>query len=168
MEKPQKAFNWTAFQKTLGYTDEELTIFKADPRRYNSAQRLFTREIADYNLIIEVVESKGCSCRLKPGDRLVFRCLSQLDLSSSAPNWCAHAFGPINLFASMAQDRFVSGLPIDDMTYNHFSCGDTGVRFGGWGQVIMKAYVEILRKPAQSAPKSPSESASKSNEEAQR
>jgi hypothetical protein len=137
-----KPFNWAAFQKTLGYTDEELEIFRADPRRSNSARRLFSKEILDYDLVVEVVESRGCSCRLAPGDRLVFGCLSKLDPARSSPNWCAHALGPIPQLASMAQDRFVSGLPVDGMVYSHFSCGDTGVRHGGWGQVILRARVE--------------------------
>ena len=134
-------FNWNAFQKTLNYTDEELEVFKADPKRTATAKKLFTPDIMKKDLIIEVVESHGCSCRMKPGDRLVFRALAQLDLERSSKNWCAHAMGPIPGIANMVQDRYASGLDINGMIYDHFGCGDVGPLRHGWGQVVMKAYV---------------------------
>jgi hypothetical protein len=137
----EQEFNWKAFQKTLNYSDQELEVFKADPKRSAAAKKLFTREIMKKDLIIEIVESHGCSARLKPGDRLVFGALSQLDLERSSKNWCAHAMGPIPGVANMVQDRYVAGLDLNDITYNHFTCGDTGPLRNGWGQVVMKAYV---------------------------
>lgn len=134
-------FNWKAFQKTLQYTDEELEVFKNDQKRSAAAQKIFTPEVAAKDLVMEVVESHGCSCRLKPGDKLVFKALSQLDLERSSKNWCAHALWSVPQIASVAQDRFVSGLPINDMIYDHFTCGDCGPMRHGWGQVVIKAYV---------------------------
>ena len=136
-----KDFNWKAFQKHLRYTDEELEVFKADPKRSAAARKLFSPDIMKKDLIVEVVESHGCSTGLKPGDKLFFRGLAILDLKRSCTNWCAHAMGPIPMLATLVQDRFVSGLDINDMLYDHFSCGDTGPMRHGWGQVIMKAYV---------------------------
>lgn len=136
-----KEMNWQAFQKHLRYTDEELATFKADPKRAAAAQRMFSPAIMDKFLIIEVEESHGCSCGLKPGDRLVFKNLSMLDTTRSTANWCAHAMGPVPLIATVAQDRFSSGLDINDMVYDHFSCGDVGPMRHGWGQIVMKAFV---------------------------
>lgn len=135
-----KDFNWKAYQKYLRWTDEDLEIFKADPKRAAGAIKLFSKEIMKKDLIIEVVESYGCSTGLKPGDKLYFLGLSILDTKRSVPNWCAQAFGPIPTAAAVAQDRFVSGLDINEMLYDHFSCGDVGPRHG-WGQIIMRAYV---------------------------
>ena len=133
-------FDWKAYQKFLRWTDEELEIFKADPRRAAAAKKLFGPEIMKKDLIIEVVESHGCSTGLKPGDKLYFTALSILDTKRSCPNWCAQAFNPIPTAAALVQDRFVSGLDINEMIYDHFSCGDVGPRCG-WGQIIMRAYV---------------------------
>ena len=135
-------FNWKAFQKHLGYTDEELEVFKSDPKRSAAAKRMFDPEIMKKDLIVEVVESHGCSAGLKPDDKLVFRALALLDLKRSTPNWCAHAMGPIPGIANMAQDRFVAGLDINGMTYDHFGCSDVGPMRNGWGQIIMEAYVD--------------------------
>lgn len=136
----KEEFNWERFQKHNLYTDEELEIFKKDPRRSTKVKKIFSREIAKKYLVVEVVSSHGCTAGMKPGDRLVFRGLGVLIPEKSSP-WCAQAMGEIGGFATMIQDRFVSGLDPNDMVFDHFSCMDTGVRCGGWGQVIMKASV---------------------------
>ena len=138
----EREMNWKGFQKHLRYTDEELETFKQDPKRAAAAQVLFSPAILKKDLIIEVVESHGCSCGLKPGDRLVFKALSMLDPARSTPNWCAHAMGPVPLIATVAQDRFASGQEVNDMIYDHFSCGDVGPMRHGWGQIVMKAFVQ--------------------------
>lgn len=132
-------FNWGKYQRHMRYTDEELNNFKSDARRADSTIKLFSREIAKKCLIIEVVESHGCTVGLKPGNRLYFRGLSVLDLKRSDP-WCISALGFLPAIANMVQDRYVSGLDPNDMVYNHVPCMDVGSK-SGWGQVIMKAYV---------------------------
>ncbi len=154
----QDDFDWKAFQKTLKYTDEELEIFRNDPKRAAAAKKMFSKEVLENDLVVEVTHSHGCSARLKPGDRLYFKALSLLDFERSTRNWCAHAMLPIPQLASMAQDRFVAGQHDTEMVYNHFTCGDCGVRAGGWGQVVMKAYLakrEPRRKPDESAGSTP-------------
>jgi hypothetical protein len=137
MEK--KEFNWERFQKHLNYSDEELEAIKSDPHKAKVSMKLFSSEMAKKRFVIEVVSSHGCLAGMKPGDRLVFNALGVLDPTKSSP-WCANAFGEIAGFANMIHDRFVSGLDLNGMIYNHFSCMDAGCG-GGWGQVIMKVYV---------------------------
>lgn len=139
-------FNWKGFQKRLKYTDEELEIFKNDPKRAALAKKLFTKDILEYDLVVEVTHSHGCSARLKEGDRLVFNALTALDMELSTPGWCPHAMLPIPQFASMMQDHYASGRLDDEIPYSSFTCGDCGVRAGGWGQVVMKGYVTKRNK----------------------
>jgi uncharacterized repeat protein (TIGR04076 family) len=139
----KKEFDWNRLQKHLKYSEEELRRFKEDPKKFRAAQRLFSPEAAKMDLIVEVVESHGCSAGMKPGDRLVFKALAVMDISKSSRGWCAQALGEIPGFANMAQDRFISGLDPNEMYINHFSCMDAGPRCG-WGQVVMKVYVEKL------------------------
>lgn len=134
-----KDFNWKKFQEHNCYTDEELLIFRADPRRVNAVKKLFSSEIANKYLVIEVVSSHGCTAGMKPGDRLIFKALGVLVPDKSSP-WCAQALGEIGGFANMAQDRYVEGLDPNGMVFNHFSCMDVGIKCG-WGQVIMKAFI---------------------------
>ncbi|HQM44084.1 MAG TPA: hypothetical protein PLB69_04675, partial [Smithellaceae bacterium] len=133
-------FDWKRFQKHNKYTDEEMKTFMNDPVRAKAAPMLFSPAILKKNLIIEVVESHGCSAGLKPGDKLVFRALGILDPSKSSP-WCAQAMGEFGGIANILQDRYAAGLDPNDSIWKYFSCMDCGPKYG-WGQVIMKAYVE--------------------------
>jgi len=135
----EKQFDWKRYQKYAGYTDEELEMVRSDPKRAKATEIFFSREMAKKCLIIEVVSSHGCMVGMKPGDKLVFRALGILDPKRSSP-WCAQAMGDIPSVANMVQDRFFSGLDMNDMVYDQFSCMDVGPK-GGWGQITMKAYV---------------------------
>ncbi len=54
-------FDWKRFQKHNKYTDEEMETFMNDPVRAKAAPMLFSPAILKKNMIIEVVESHGCS-----------------------------------------------------------------------------------------------------------
>jgi len=136
-----KEFDWKRFQRHLDYSDEELENFRGDPRKARAAPKLFSREVTKKFLVFEVVKSHGCAARMKVGDRLFFRGFAILDLKRSNPTWCAHALAAIPSIANMALDRYIAGLDPDDMVYNHIPCLDVGAEHG-WGQVIMKAYVQ--------------------------
>ncbi|RJR18708.1 MAG: hypothetical protein C4582_11295 [Desulfobacteraceae bacterium] len=133
------SFKWEKLQKYYGYSDEEMDALKSDPHKGPATQKLFSPEIAKKYLIIRVVSSHGCSAGMRVGDMLVFRALGVLMPEKSSP-WCSQAMGEIGGFANMAQDRFVSGLDPDDMTFKYFSCMDAGSKCG-WGQVAMRADV---------------------------
>ncbi len=135
----EKEFDWKKFQEHNKYTDEEMEIFKADPRRAKAAPKIFSKEIGKKTLVFEVVESHGCTVGMKPGDKLVFNGLGALNTKESS-RWCAQALDGIGGVATMIQDRFVSGLDLNDTTYEYISCGDVGAK-RGWGQVIMRYYV---------------------------
>jgi uncharacterized repeat protein (TIGR04076 family) len=137
---PEKNVDWKAIQKHFQYTDEELETLRAHPKWSKLAPEVFSEEFQKKYLVVEVVSSHGCAAGMRPGDRLLFKGLSLLDNERSSP-WCVHALGNIWGFANMVHDRFVHGLDPNNMVYNHFSCADTGLRFGGMGLVIMKACV---------------------------
>ena len=138
--KSDEEFNWKAFQKHNKLTDEELEVFRGDPKRNRVARKLFTEDIKKKLLVFEVTHSHGCSCGMKPGDRLVFKNMTILDPTRSSP-WCAQAFVGIEAFANMAQDRYCSDLDPNDMLWDMYSCEDVGPMHGGWGRVHIKCYV---------------------------
>ena len=63
-------FDWTAFQQEMGYSDEELAIFRANTK----AMRLLERvdKMAAWDIVAEVMEAPGCANH-KPGDKIRFR-----------------------------------------------------------------------------------------------
>lgn len=134
MEK--KPFNWLKFQESLGYTDDELEQFKADPRRRKAAEVLV--EANRRTVVAEVVESHGCAAGYRCGHRLE---MSVAGLVKS-PNACIFAVAPMTIHVAMAYDRLTEGLDPDGMWFNHFTCQDAGFCNGSWGRVAFKVSVE--------------------------
>jgi len=135
-------FDWKIVQEITGYTDEELEIFKSDPRRVATALNMIGRpEFGDQTVIIEVTSSKGCPKQLKPGDRLVFRRTCFLVTEKSDP-WCIFAMVNIPMIAGITHERWSSGLDLKEIFFDHISCtGGCGVGNGDFGRVVMKGYV---------------------------
>ena len=60
---------WRRFQKHMGYTDEEMKIFRSDPVKVKMVTE--TPEFTRCRVIAEVIESHGCHAQHKVGDRFV-------------------------------------------------------------------------------------------------
>ncbi len=56
---------WNFVQKHLGYSDEEMELFKSNPR--NSDVLLKAPELMNKTIVAEVVESHGCNSQHKAG-----------------------------------------------------------------------------------------------------
>ena len=56
---------WKRFQEHMGYTDDELEMFKSDPMRLKMVTE--TPEFVKKRIIAEVIESHGCHAGHKVG-----------------------------------------------------------------------------------------------------
>jgi uncharacterized repeat protein (TIGR04076 family) len=135
-ETGKKPFNWEKFQKNMGYTDEEMATFKADPRRRRAAEAI--PEANRRTIVATVVASHGCAAGFKKGDTIE---VSAAGIVKSC-NMCIYAVAPMTIHAAMAHDRIASGLDPNEMWFNHFSCQDAGFCNGSWGQVSFKVEVK--------------------------
>ena len=135
---PPEAF-WKGLQQHMDYTDEELEIFKNDPKRSKWAAPMAGPDIQNSTLIFEVVESHGCANGMKPGDRLYFQGSGLLEPERSS-KWCAHALLGVSGFSNICHNLILHGIDPNEMYADHFACLDCGTKYG-WGQVIIKAYV---------------------------
>lgn len=131
-----KPFNWDKFQQNMGYSDQELAEFKADPRRRKAAEALV--QANRKTIVAEVVASHGCAAGFKCGDTIE---VSAAGVVKSA-NVCIYAVAPMTIHAAMAHDRIAEGLDPDGMWFNRFSCQDAGFCNGSWGQVSFKVSVK--------------------------
>jgi hypothetical protein len=131
-----KHFNWEKFQKALGYTDEEMATFKADPQRRRAAEAVI--EANRKTVVAEVVQSHGCAAGYKCGDKIEITAAGLV----KTQNVCIFALAPMTVHAAMAYDRIMEGLDPNGMWFNHFSCQDAGFCNGSWGQVAFKVTVK--------------------------
>lgn len=130
-----KPFPWEKFQKNMGYTDEEIAEFKADPHRRKAAEAL--AEANRRTVVATVVASHGCAAGYQLGDTIEVSAAG-LVKGGSRPHNCIYAVAPMTLHAVMAHDRIADGRDPAGMWWNAFSCQDSGFCAGGWGQVAFK------------------------------
>ena len=72
-------------QKQLGYSDEEMAEFKADPRNQKVLEKGL--ELAGKTFVAEVVDSHGCASGHRVGDKIYFDGAGNL-LAKHAPKRC--------------------------------------------------------------------------------
>ena len=58
---------WDMMQKHLGYTDEEMKLFRADPK--NEHIMKLSPALMNKTIVFEVVKSQGCNSQHKVGDK---------------------------------------------------------------------------------------------------
>lgn len=134
---------WRRFQKHMGYTDEEMKVFRSDPQKVKMVTG--TPEFAKCRVVAEVIESHGCHAQHKVGDRLVMTAGGQLITEECPKRICIFALGPVFHIMPGIYERLISKSDPDFERFNIVQCTDVGLDKGGWGKILMKVYVEHPR-----------------------
>ena len=134
---------WKGFQEHNDLSDEEIEIFKNDPKRSHFVPKMADPDFQDWTMVVEVVSSHACSNGMKVGDKLYFKAAGGiLDMERSCKNgWCAHAFNCISGYVNIIHNLLHAGVEDPNVfIYGpHFGCVDVGTEHG-WGQVVMKVW----------------------------
>jgi uncharacterized repeat protein (TIGR04076 family) len=130
---------WGFLQKALGYSDEEMELFLADPRNREVLEKgagLFNKTI-----VVEVKESHGCFLGHKAGDKLYFDGGGAVITSRCPKKICTLALSALapQLFA--VAELYYAGIDPNDMRFSRVGCPDVGLACGGWGHVVMELSV---------------------------
>lgn len=131
---------WNRFQQHMGYTDEEMKIFRSDPMKVRMVTE--TPEFVKCRVIAEVIESHGCHAHHKVGDRFVMTAGGQLITEACPKRMCMFALGPVSHQLSAIYERLISKSDPEFKQFNIVQCADVGLDKGGWGKILMKVYVE--------------------------
>jgi uncharacterized repeat protein (TIGR04076 family) len=134
---------WRRFQKHMGYTDEEMKVFRSDPQKVKMVTG--TPEFAKCRVVAEVIESHGCHAQHKVGDRFVMTAGGQLIAEECPKRICIFALGPIFQIMPGIYERLISKSDPTFERFNIVQCTDVGLDKGGWGKILMKVYVEHPR-----------------------
>ena len=134
---------WRRFQKHMGYTDEEMKVFRSDPQKVRMVTG--TPEFAKCRVVAEVIESHGCHAQHKVGDRFVMTAGGQLIADECPKRICIFALGPIFQIMPGIYERLISKSDPTFERFNIVQCTDVGLDKGGWGKILMKVYVEHPR-----------------------
>ncbi len=145
---------WKFMQRRLGYSDEEMKMFRANPRN----ERIMAKipEFLGKRIVAEVIESRGCNSRHQVGDRFVFDGAGNLLTEECPKNVCIFALHAMTPQVFAAGELIVAGADPNGMRFNRVACFDVGVECGGWGHVVMEVRVEDAKgAPADAAAAEP-------------
>lgn len=131
---------WKRFQAHMGYTDEEMVLFKSDPTKVKMVTE--TPDFIKCRVIAEVIESHGCHARHRVGDRFVMTPGGQLLTRECPDQICAYAVDAISHVLPAISERLINKADPQHERVDIVQCPDVGLDNGGWGQILMKVYVE--------------------------
>jgi uncharacterized repeat protein (TIGR04076 family) len=125
----------------MGYTDEELALFRSDPAKVTMVTG--TPEFVKARVVAEVIESHGCHARHKVGDKFVMTAGGQLISEECPKRMCLFALGPVSHQLPAVYERLIAKSDPQGQRFAIVQCTDVGLDKGGWGKILMKVYVEM-------------------------
>jgi len=132
---------WKTVQQHLGYSDEDMKIFRANPRNEDVLSK--TGLMLNKTIVAKVIESHGCDSGHKAGNKFYFDGRGISLLTKLGPSRvCIFALHSIALAMPALAELIYAGIDPNKMRFNRFGCVDVGVRCGGWGHIVMELSVE--------------------------
>jgi uncharacterized repeat protein (TIGR04076 family) len=131
---------WKVMQKRLGYSDEEMALFKADPRNADVISK--GAGLADKRIVLEVVESHGCNSRHQVGDRFTFDAFGNLLTRLCPEKVCAYSLNSALMMVFAANEMLYAGVDPNEIRFKRTGCFDVGLQCGGWGRIVLELRVE--------------------------
>jgi len=131
-----KTVKWSVMKKNLGYTDEEIKTFKADPRNEDVLSK--APALLNKTIIIEVVESHGCNSQHKVGDKFYFDGAGNLLTKQCPKKVCIYALSSATSMIFASNEMFYAGIDPNEMRFNRAGCFDVGLQCGGWGRIVLE------------------------------
>ena len=135
---------WNFYQQHLGYTDEEMSLFRDNPANEDILSK--APELMSKTIVAEVIESHGCNSQHKVGDRLYFDGSGNLLTKLNPKRVCVYAMSAFAPCIYVANELMYAGVDPNETRLNRVGCFDVGVRCGGWGRIVMELKVEDRRK----------------------
>lgn len=127
---------WRLMQHHLGYTDDEMAMFRNDPRNADVLSK--AAGLLNKTIVIEVIESHGCNSRHKVGDKIYLDGIGNL-LTKQCPNKvCILALNAATSMVFTISELYYAGVDPNEMRFKRVGCLDVDVKCGGWGHIVME------------------------------
>ena len=136
---------WKMVQKHLGYNDEEMGIFRADPRNEDVLSK--TAVMLNKTIVAKIIESHGCDSGHKVGDQFYFDGRGVSLLTKLGPSRiCIFALHSVALAMPALAELLYAGIDPNEMRFKQFGCPDVSIKCGGWGHIVMELRGEERKK----------------------
>lgn len=134
IEKMKLENRWCKLQGILGYTDEELEIFRSEPKKVKAMEE--GARFATQNMVIEIIDAHNCAMGYKVGDRFVVDGGGALIVDQCPAKLCVGAIAAFKTLTDRMWQAFYDGK--SEVLHDTVHCPDVGVREGGWGMITMR------------------------------
>src|SRR3990172_8461936 len=131
---------WKVMKERLGYTEEEMTVFRDNPRNDDVLSK--APALMNKTIVLEVVESHGCNSQHKVGDKLFFDGAGNLLADRCPKKVCIYALNASAQMVFSAGELFLAGVDPNEMRVKRAACFDVGVQCGGWGRIVLELSVK--------------------------
>ena len=131
---------WNTMRHHLGYTNEEMTTFRKNPRNEDVLSK--APLLLNKTIIIEVVESHGCNSQHKVGDRFYFDGAGNLLTKLCPKKICIYALSAVEMLIFASNELLYAGVDPNEMRFKRTGCFDVGIHCGGWGHIVMEIKIE--------------------------
>jgi uncharacterized repeat protein (TIGR04076 family) len=140
---------WKRVQEHLGYTDEEIALFRSHPNHVKAMERapLFST----HEMIIEVIESHNCAAGYQAGDQFVVDAEGILIPERSPSKLCVSAIFSLKPLVDRIWQAFYTNSI--EILHDTVHCPDVGVRQGGAGSVTMRGRAVLKGSTIKGNPK---------------
>ena len=123
-------------RRKLKLDNQEWTMIEEDPK----FQRLFKNamDASKYQLVAEVIDSKGCHSGHVIGQKLIFDNSGNLLTKENPDRVCAFLMPNLTILINAFFENMMNGRDPNEVVFNTTGCFDTGPHCGGWGHVVVK------------------------------
>jgi uncharacterized repeat protein (TIGR04076 family) len=134
------AVKWKVMKAHLGYTDEEMKAFRANPRNEEVLSK--APALIQKTIVLEVVQSHGCNSQHKVGDKFTFDGAGNLLTKYCPKKICIYALNAATSMIFASNELFYAGIDPNEMRFRRAACFDVGVQCGGWGRIVLELSVQ--------------------------
>ncbi len=138
------SIKWKFIKKHLGYSNEEMKLFRENPRNEDILSK--APDLLKKTIIVEIVDSHGCNSQHKIGDKFYFDGAGNLLTKICPKRICIYALNSISTQVFTANELLYAGVDPNEMRFKRAACFDVGVEWRGWGRIVMEIKVQDRRK----------------------
>jgi uncharacterized repeat protein (TIGR04076 family) len=139
-DKAWDLVKWKVMKDRLGYTDQEMKVFRENPRNDDVLSK--APALMNKTIVLTVVESHGCNSQHKVGDKFLFDGAGNLLTSRCPKKICVYALSASASMIFTVGELFLAGIDPNEMRFRRAACFDVGVQCGGWGRIVLQLSVQ--------------------------
>ena len=139
-DKAWDAVKWQWMKSHLGYTDEEMKIFRENPRNEDVLSK--APDLLKKTIVLTVVDSHGCNSQHRVGDKFLFDGAGNLLTKRCPKKVCIYALSAATSMIFASNELVYAGVDPNELRFKRAACFDVGVRCGGWGRIVLELSVQ--------------------------